>query len=356
MSVVPERWEHGSDFHWPVFPLASDSGSVGHPATFYGSGRDALRALLSRGRQAHNWHRFLVPDYFCQEVVASLLSLGLPIQTYADNPSCAGPNLDQARLSSGDAVLIVNYFGLRERPELGSLPSGVAVVEDHTHDPYSEWARLSTATYCLASLRKTLPVPGGGVLWSPQGMSLPLAPPPTSVCELGFLRRLVGMVLKDLYLGGHAVEKETFRQLLLAGEGDLAIGDISGMPCWANDLLRTLPIEDWRDRKRDNYRQFAALTAGCPSYVLLAPAPYSKACPFSLVLLFDTPDRRDQVRRYLIQKRVYPAILWSLEEPVVSDISSETEDFSRRMLSLHCDMRYGPQDIERLADLLRCAL
>jgi hypothetical protein len=40
------------------------------------------------------------------------------------------------------------------------------LVEDHSHDPFSPWAVGSSADYAFCSLRKTLPVPDGGLLWS----------------------------------------------------------------------------------------------------------------------------------------------------------------------------------------------
>jgi hypothetical protein len=70
----------------------------------------------------------------------------------------------------------MNYFGLRTPPDL-ELPEGVEVLEDHSHDPVSAWAEQSSADFCLASLRKTLPINDGGALWSPVGHRLPPAPP-----------------------------------------------------------------------------------------------------------------------------------------------------------------------------------
>ncbi|MBC8067856.1 MAG: hypothetical protein IAG13_05930, partial [Deltaproteobacteria bacterium] len=48
---MSKRWEHGSDFH-----LASATGElaapwIGRPHTLWGSGRDAMRALLAWGRE-----------------------------------------------------------------------------------------------------------------------------------------------------------------------------------------------------------------------------------------------------------------------------------------------------------------
>ena len=73
-----------------------------------------------------------VPDYFCQHVVAAMQRPDLEMLTYSDNPLRAAPELPEGR--AGDVVFVMNYFGLRTRPDL-RVPEGVEVIEDHSHDP-----------------------------------------------------------------------------------------------------------------------------------------------------------------------------------------------------------------------------
>ena len=54
----------------------------------------------------------------------------------------------------------------------------------------------------------------------------------------------------------------------------------------------------------------------------------------------------------MIGTAVYPAVLWPLDEPVLDGVSDEDKQWERTMLSFHCDMRYGKDDMERLADLI----
>ena len=66
-------------------------------------------------------------------------------------------------------VVGVNYFGVREAEpwQAWRERTECILVEDHAHDPASAWATTSTADYAFSSLRKTLPVPDGAILWSP---------------------------------------------------------------------------------------------------------------------------------------------------------------------------------------------
>ena len=71
-------------------------------------------------------------------------------------------------LSSTDIILVCNHFGISEQSLFDSLiDSPSLIIEDHTHDPWSPWSFGSRASYCFSSLRKTLPLPDGSVIWSP---------------------------------------------------------------------------------------------------------------------------------------------------------------------------------------------
>lgn len=337
------RWEHGSDFPWPDVG-AYDAGAR-HPwtmdASFYGSGRDALRALLMLRR----WRRLWVPSYFCQEVLNALAGTGVDLSVYRDGPTDPRAILPETR--RGDAILVVNHFGLRRPPS--RLPDA-PIIEDHTHDPWSAWARSSRADYCVASLRKTLPLPDGGVVWSPQERILPRPAKLTDGHVRAVADRARGMLMKRLYLQGGRPTKDAYRAALARGERDIARGAVSAM--MSQRLLSRLPAAAWRSLRARNHAWLATLLAGARHVRVLHGAPPG-SCPFSLVLVFDTPRRRDETRERLIRKRIYPAVLWNLDRPVVAGIPADDADLSRRVLSLHCDYRYGRRDLSRVARALR---
>jgi hypothetical protein len=308
------------------------------------------------GQKELGWQRLLIPSYFCQDVASSLLSTGVRIEVYPDGPDLPAPVFDSIGFQRGDAILIMNYFGLRSEPSYDLLPRDtIAIIENHTHDPLSGWARKSRADWCVVSLRKVLPVPDGAVLWSPTGRRLPPEPVLTDERRQAALEKLAAMSLKALYLEGLYDNKEIFRQLAISGNRQIARGEVSGMSGWSRTLLRTFPLLSWRRLRKENHQKLSAALSGIPWLKILQPPDGVDAVPFSGVLLFDTLGRRDYVREQLINEQVYPAILWSLESPVVPDILSDNIEFSRRMLSIHCDMRYSYQDMEKVAGIIRRA-
>ena len=77
--------------------------------------------------------------------------------------------------------------------------------------------------------------------------------------------------------------------------------------------------------------------------------PKDDSCTmFSFVLLMESKEQRDAVRKRLIEVHVYPAILWNIPDSA----SITSKDFSNRMLSIHCDGRYSEDDIRQLAAVL----
>lgn len=349
----PDRWEHGSESHWLAF---SDHQPAQMPWDLsyvtYGSGRDALRALVSFGQLTRQWRRLHIPSYFCQEVIASLDTEDIDIVAYSSGPSSPVLVLDGIDWSPGDVILRVNYFGLGIERATAPIPDWVGVIEDHTHDPWSVWAYESNADWCISSLRKTLPLGNGGVLWSPSGHSLPPELAVTPERHVAALEKMAAMVLKTHYLASHSISKDVFRQLQLSGENHIASGSVSGMPKWAEALLSTFPIAYWRDCRLRNHRTLAKSLSGASWTKMLHPQPDVDACPFAGILVFDTRKRRDRVRERLIAEKIYPAVLWPLEKTVVAGVRREDIDFSERMLAIHCDMRYSDSDMQRVAAMI----
>jgi len=347
------QWEHGSEFH-----LAMEWGGGGGPdlpadADLYGSGRDALRSLLTFGSRVHGWRTLWVPSYFCQTVIRDISMPGLEVRAYGDGP--LDSERDPVNLSheGPGTVLTLNPFGLRtEARPLILDRSRHWVIEDHTHDPWSPMVRRSSADYCFASLRKTIPIPDGGMLWSPIGRPLPSCPPPTKERTVASTWKLAGMALKGLYVDGHHADKALFRGLLVAGEANIASGDISGMPYRTRDLLQGFSARAWRDRRIRNHAEAVMELQGCPDLKIIGAT--SKECaPFTLFLVLSTEGLRNGLRQNLIDSHIFPAVLWSLEAPAISQIREIDLDLSRRSLCLHCDARYRHNNMVRVADAIQ---
>ena len=345
-------WEHGSEFPFQFEDLGTGP-ELPSKADFYGSGRDALRALLQYGYEILKWETLWVPSYYCLTVLKEIAIPGLTMASY-DDSILDDENTPIEIANAGiSAVLILNHFGIRTRSRPIRIGlSKIWVIEDHTHDPWSPLSKSSTADYCIASLRKTIPIPDGGMLWSPLGHELPSCPLPSVDRINASTKKLAGMTLKRLYLDGCLPDKSTSLQLFSEGEKYIASGLVSGMTDISRALLAGFPAARWRRQRIDNFAVAAESLADCPSLEIPKSSSPS-AAPYCLFLILPTEQHRDMLRKELIDRNIYPSILWSLGNS--DGLSPRDEDLhlSRTSLSLHCDGRYSKSHMTRVANNVR---
>ncbi len=340
--------EFGSDFHYiSGFQSGGNTLYDFYPkANYYADGRQALIHLY----HSQGWQRLWMPEYFCYDVIASLREAGLNLMLYQDWPDghCDSETLVNIQRKClflpTDAVLRVNYYGTRKIRNTEKLPVA-AVVEDHTHDLIGDWPIHSMADWCIASLRKTLPIPEGGMLWSPMGLKLSQPHETSSENEKIATIRWEAMRLKARYLAGEAVEKAEFRKGYVETEEYFDHAQVCALDKASQEYLKTFDIRSWYNHKRENWESLKDIKKDGVQVI----CPESMGCyPFSLILLFSSSEERDRVRKALIEHQIYPAVLWN----VPNTASSEVQVFSRRMLSIHCDGRYTKEDILQMRKII----
>lgn len=339
--------EFGSDFHYID---TYNSGRAHLTDVFRGSmlladGRQCIVALIRQ----NNWQRLWMPDYFCYEVIETIKEqTGIEVKLYEDNPlnECKVENLSFIK---GDVLLRMNYFGLRDVRRNKDIP--VPVIEDHSHDPFGHWALYSDADWCISSIRKSLPLSEGGMMWSPKGHELPEIPQSSEENEKIAAIRWEAMEMKSDYLAGIDVCKDEFRKKYTETEEWFDTAEPTLIDERTKQFIsKQFDLNLWLGAKRKNWVLLSSLVNREHCKVL--NAEHESCTMFSLVLLMENKERRDALRKDLIDKCVYPAILWKVPESA----SEESKSFSERMLSIHCDGRYNEEDIKQLADILNKSL
>jgi hypothetical protein len=315
----------------------------------FASGREALLCIW-RVLQSANVNILYVPDYFCDEVVTWWEQKGIAIRRYTDGPHMTSPALETLTATHGDAVLAVNYFGVRDGAaweEWSRKNKDVMLIEDHSHDPLSGWVSDSKADYAFASLRKTFPTPDGSILWSPKGLSLP-----EEQLEgdwAGSALKLAAMILKKDYLdSGEEFLKEAFREFQGKGETILGEASTSAVSPWSRFLLSSGYPVDWREQRKKNVKALLDLISSHPSIQPLFTEWPDNNCPFNVVLLFTSKEGRDQCRLRLISAGVYPSVHWELSPSATSDALA----LSNRVMTIPVDQRYDEEDMKYIASIL----
>ena len=334
--------EFGSDFHFlNNYEGGTSIYKVYPEATFVANGRQAINLLIKN----YGWIRIWIPAYFCYEIIDSIKNTNIEVVLYDDYPFANDIELIKSLpYKKGDVLLRINFFGLRGYRSNKDLK--VPVIEDHTHDLLGEWTQQSDADWCIASLRKTLPIAEGGMIWSPKGHQIKTSLYPTSRNAAVSERRWYAMIEKASYLKGSNVNKNLFRNYFLQTEEEFDMLRVSEIDPFGQAYLKNFDIQTWKKQKNKNWKLLNN-NLKCPLFEVLIPEN-EKCNPFSYTILFKNSDTRNRYRKALIENYVYPAILWQVPESSDEDI----RNFSERMLSIHCDGRYVEEDIEQLITIL----
>lgn len=325
--------EYGSDFH-------KLDGFYGKPADIeklrpvnLADGRMAIQWLILNER----WKRMWIPAYFCYDVVDAIRKTDIELAFYPDYPEADDNELIAGiPFRKGDVLFRMNYFGIRAKRNENDIP--VDVIEDHSHGLMTDWAQHSNAGYCIASLRKTLPLPEGGIIWSPKCTIMQQPLPSTDENESLAYKRYVAMSLKRDYLDGKDSNKSFFRQLYIDTENEFANLPVCAMSALNEHLFSIFDIQRFDVQKRRNWR---CLTSLLDERIDFLVPENEDDIPFSLVLKFKSEERRNAIKTKLIEKLIYPAILWPVPE--------RYKLIHYVYLSVHCDGRYTLDDMEKLA-------
>lgn len=342
--------EFGSDFHF-INNFSSGNKSI---KDFYPN-----CVLVANGRQAieililiNKWKRIWMPEYFCWDITESIKEkTGIEIKTYPDFPLANDTKiLKHIQFQKGDVLLRMNFFGLRGYRSNKGI--NIPVIEDHSHDLIGQWARLSDADYCIASLRKSLPIAEGGIIWSPMKHELNL-PSLSNTHENEFLakERWEAMKIKKKYISSptndlnHLSLKKEYRKIFIKTEKEFERIDYSIIDKNTDNYLNSFDIISWYKKKNHNHKILTSYYKKKEKSPFTLLIPENQECnPFSFTIFFNNKALRDEARSCFINNYIYPAILWPIPEYCNHNVVA----FSTKMLSIHCDGRYSELDLEEM--------
>ena len=354
---MKQLWEVGSEFDWShdfINPLG-ETANLPSDYELFSTGCASLFGLEKILNQKRDKKlRLHLPCFFCMEA-ASKLAKAFDICWYRDLPTQKNPDFDTLDASCGDLVLAVNLFGVKS-PEVWydwqEKHDDVILVEDHSHDPFSTWALQSKADYAMASLRKTLPVPDGAIIWS--GKNLPLPKASKSESD-GAYKRLSAMLLKRAYLNGGNVSKDTYRQLEI--ESQESLDDVSNdrISAFSANVLSSLDVKQFRRRREANIKHFLnlALSKQEKNWQPLFSSWENGSVPFNSIIVCLNREVRDSLRKYLIAKSIFPPIHWPQPHSGMTSNDLEAIDLSNRILTIPTDQRYSLDDVTRVVTIIK---
>lgn len=331
----------------PQDPLSP--GWVPNGARWFATARSALvSALVDRGVT-----RVHLPTYTCHDLTRALRTV-MEVVLVPSRPGSTGTRL---RLRDDEAAVAVMTFGL----PIDWVVDGGTLVLDVTHGPWTQPPTTvggRTADLALASLRKTLPVPDGGLLWSPAGGRLPPAPEPDAAHDRHMERLHAALADKAAWLRGDPAARPKdgphgWLADLRAGEASLLLLDVR--PRSASTVTRAhgprFDVASLWGKRQENLTAFRTAVAaeGFPSSRAGEPSRRGMTlvdAPAFVVLIAPDGATRERALTTLAERRIYGTRLWSMKG---ERVAAEDHALAERLLLLPADARYEPRNMTVVA-------
>ncbi|WP_196303993.1 DegT/DnrJ/EryC1/StrS family aminotransferase [Chromobacterium violaceum] len=335
MEILPNMFGQAGNLSvWPDF---------GKPHVLRcDTGRSALKLALQcwAGRVRRNFTVWL-PHYVCHSVVQAVRQAGHSLAYYGHRPSeqvFSPPPTPQ----SGDFVVLVHYFGLRNAAALdwqaAQTTRDFAILEDCVQSPYTAGVgRL--ADFAISSLRKWWPTPDGATLASTHDLDgLDLA----ASDEAFISQRMAAKQLR-----AHGIGEERYLQWI--DESESRLDDVvPRQASWLSaSLLGTVDIDAAMAARRENWFALEEGLAGIGGVAPLFSDLAIDEIPLAYPIVVSTTYRQ-KLRVALRDRRVFCPVHWILE----SDAPEEDALLSASILSIPLDQRYVPADMRKVACMI----
>lgn len=325
--------EIGSEF-WSV-PVTNEVNELFPESTqWYLSGRSALTAIIRDIKKKKKVFTVAMPSWCCDSMILPFIREGIDVNFY---PVYWQEALIQDIQLNSDVILLMNYFGFTgEMPCLDDY-KGI-VIRDVTHSILSS-SYYNDADYYFGSLRKWCGLKTGGFAW---GEKLE-----TGIDDKEFIRlRIQAMHGKEKYIQGDSKEKN---YLKFFEKAEKHLDKQTGVYRPFNiDVYKAhrLDITQVREQRRNN----ASILMDELRQYLIFSSLSIQDCPLFIPIMIPN-GRRDRLRNYLIEHRVFCPVHWPVSK--YHKLNARELSTYESELSLVCDQRYTGEDMYRIIDTIR---
>ena len=335
---TPKRFEEKSGV---CFPAAADQ-------TYTFSGRFALQLALRDIAASRKIKKAYLPSFCAFGMVQPFVDEGIRYEFY-------NVRWDGTRFVYGlenvrdcDVLLIMSYFStgteqtdhwIREFRDRNCV-----VIEDLTHSLLTDRPDIAAADYYFASLRKWFPTASGGWLGKTSG-SLSVRPDLDADGVVAY--KLDSMREKAAYLRGDRDQKADILEKEANFEGSMVVESCTlKMDSTSKDILQMQDPDAVRNKRIANARRLFERLAGLEGLTFLNdPRDWDTAGPLYVPVLLEN-EKRNALKQYMEEHGVFCPVSWP------ERMGAGDDGFRKEELSLICDQRYDPEDMDLIADLV----
>lgn len=314
--------------------------------TYFDSGRSALKhvaSFLQTGK------KILLPEFICESVVDCFENQEVCFYKLHDNFSINISDMDEKIDSNTQAIFIMHYFGALQKESTLQTIKQIAekneliIFEDTTHSVFSKSSTIGD--YQICSIRKWLPLPGGGVLYSKNDK--------LSVNNILSYEKSIdnnrayGMMLKNLYLKTGFDCNSIYRSIFTEAEKRLdQQKKIQTISDFSRFISKCIDIEQIKECRVNNYLFLQEKLFDMK--IAPAIALHDNDCPLVLPIQVNN---RDEFRTYLMENRIYCAVHWPFDSNQRNN-RPFAEKCAKQLISLPIDQRYGKEEMIYMIDVI----
>ncbi len=308
---------------------------------YYSSGRAALYQILKSipSNKKHIW----LPDYLCATIVKSVASAGFSYSFYELNNSFETEPiaLSEAGFKDGDAILLINYFGLQHLQSVTSrirkeFPTAI-IIEDDVQAFFEFNERPNPdADYRYTSLRKTFPVTDGAPVFTKYPMP-----------KVSGVNSFAPLKLEASYMkfNRDSLKNDNEYLALFKQGNDLIDSNLnSTISKESKAIYAGSDLSEVKRKRRANADYILAALSNMGIQTIL-PVP-DDAIPLFVPIWLE---KRDEVRKRLFEQEVFCPVHWPTEG---IELKRGNEMFKHE-LSVICDQRYNMDDMCKIINCIK---
>ncbi len=314
----------------------------------YASGRAALYKILQSINPAPV--KVWLPDWLCESMIDAVRKAGINYDFYRLGPDYrmdVQQFMDNHKPVDGqEAILLVNYFGLINIEitisELKSQKVNAVIIEDDVQALFSFLDDgTHSADYRFTSLRKTIASPDGGLVKTQHQIVASLKN-----------NTFAPLKLKGALTKGKANERtDDSEYLSIFEQGEALIDENyeSGMSGEGWKIYTSTDFDLVAKRRRTN-AQFLTKELSACGIASLMPITSNDVPLFVPIKI----DRRDAVRKALMQKNIFCPVHWPLREDMTALLMGS--EMAENELSIVIDQRYAEEDMISIVEVIKDTL
>ena len=334
---------YGSFFHGTNYQALIDDKDIDllkESRLFY-TGRHAIRYLIDEINQTNELNTIWLPNYYCQHVTSWLKKIYHNISFYKIDPFKSNLEFDLTIFKNpNDLVILNNFWGIYSYDIPNSLDRPI-FIEDHSHGWLTKSCKNSVADFCFASLRKTLPVPLGGIAWTPKKSGYELSHLQTITNSKKALQEFVvngwQPMNSAMEIKRDCTDLETKNEYLcLYGKAETYLHqqyEVLPMEIEHENIIKKFMFKDYNSYKSKNLTSlYNQIIKNDKFKIITKPGEIS----FGLDLAFKSYETLKNLKTFLVGKTIYPSELWP---------ENHIENDFKYLLNVHIDFRYQEKDI-----------